>query len=80
MSKHQLRVGMKLVLNAHWYWVRCKRCDVISGHNPLAEFIELPDNLSRSLWYSNILCGVMRGSFEMVIVIITAFISGQLAC
>eukprot|EP00163_Fabomonas_tropica_P034268 TRINITY_DN9404_c0_g1_i1.p1 TRINITY_DN9404_c0_g1~~TRINITY_DN9404_c0_g1_i1.p1 ORF type:complete len:187 (+),score=27.12 TRINITY_DN9404_c0_g1_i1:118-678(+) len=33
--------------------------------NPLADFIELPDHLS-DLWYSNILCGVIRGALEMV--------------
>jgi hypothetical protein len=34
--------------------------------NPLAEFVELPeDALEGGLWFSNILCGVLRGSLEM---------------
>lgn len=33
--------------------------------NPLAEFAELPDEW-KQLWYSNILCGVIRGALEMV--------------
>ena len=33
--------------------------------NPLAEFVELPENLSE-LWYSNILVGILRGCLEMV--------------
>lgn len=35
--------------------------------NPLAEFVELPeDALEGGLWFSNVLCGVLRGSLEMV--------------
>ncbi|KZS91168.1 BET3 family protein [Sistotremastrum niveocremeum HHB9708] len=35
--------------------------------NPLAEFVELPDDaLEGGLWYSNVLCGVLRGSLEMI--------------
>jgi hypothetical protein len=36
--------------------------------NPLADFVELPDDgrAQDELWYSNILCGVLRGALEMV--------------
>ncbi|KZV85573.1 TRAPP I complex [Exidia glandulosa HHB12029] len=35
--------------------------------NPLAEFVELPDDaLEGGLWYSQVLCGVLRGALEMV--------------
>ena len=44
--------------------------------NPLAEFVELPESAlptigadatpKGGLWYSNILCGVLRGALEMV--------------
>jgi len=35
--------------------------------NPLAEFVELPDEvLEGGLWFSNVLCGVIRGALEMV--------------
>ncbi|THH13945.1 hypothetical protein EW146_g6340 [Bondarzewia mesenterica] len=35
--------------------------------NPLAEFVELPEEvLEGGLWFSNILCGVLRGSLEMI--------------
>jgi len=35
--------------------------------NPLAECVELPDEaLGGGLWYSNVLCGVLRGALEMV--------------
>jgi len=35
-------------------------------NNPLTDFVELPEGHS-SLNYSNILCGVLRGALEMVI-------------
>ncbi|KAK0228646.1 transport protein particle complex subunit [Armillaria fumosa] len=35
--------------------------------NPLAEFVELPEEvLDGGLWFSNVLCGVIRGALEMV--------------
>ncbi|KAJ3176073.1 transport protein particle 22 kDa subunit [Irineochytrium annulatum] len=34
--------------------------------NPLADFVELPDDANGELWYSNVLCGVVRGALEMV--------------
>lgn len=34
--------------------------------NPLLDFVELPPNISSTLWYDNILCGVVRGAMEMV--------------
>jgi len=39
--------------------------------NPLAEFVELPEEaLEGGLWFSNVLCGVLRGALEMVRVMI----------
>lgn len=44
--------------------------------NPLAEFVELPeDALEGGLWYSNVLCGVLRGALEMVYSSSTCFFS-----
>jgi len=35
--------------------------------NPLTEFVELPEEaLDGGLWFSNVLCGVLRGCLEMV--------------
>jgi hypothetical protein len=41
---------------------------LIFDENPLADFVELPDDgrAQDELWFSNILCGVLRGSLEMV--------------
>lgn len=46
--------------------------------NPLAEFVELPEE-AKKLWYSNILCGVVKGALEMVqLETETAFVSDRL--
>ena len=38
---------------------------LVLDENPLVEFVELPEQFN-NLWYSNILCGVIRGALEMV--------------
>lgn len=41
--------------------------NLILDENPLADFVELPEEaLQGGLWFSNILCGVLRGALEMV--------------
>ncbi|KDN51787.1 hypothetical protein RSAG8_00335, partial [Rhizoctonia solani AG-8 WAC10335] len=41
--------------------------NLILDENPLADFVELPDEaLQGGLWFSNVLCGVLRGALEMV--------------
>ena len=42
-----------------------KECSLLLDDNPLATFVELPDNHPK-LCYSNLLCGVLRGALEMV--------------
>ncbi|KZV73422.1 BET3 family protein [Peniophora sp. CONT] len=48
--------------------------------NPLAEFVELPEEaLEGGLWFSNVLCGVLRGALEMIQIRVTAeFVSDVL--
>lgn len=45
-----------------------KSFSLILDENPLADFVELPDDgrAQDELWFSNILCGVLRGALEMV--------------
>merc|ERR1719265_3112505 len=40
-------------------------CSLTIGDNPLTEFVELPESL-RSLWYTNILGGIIRGALDML--------------
>lgn len=45
-----------------------KQFSLMFEENPLADFVELPDDgrAQDELWYSNILCGILRGALEMV--------------
>lgn len=66
------QIGFKVFLNitptiANWSTDN-KQFSLILDENPLADFVELPDDgkAQEELWYSNILCGVLRGALEMV--------------
>ena len=45
-----------------------KQFSLTFDENPLADFVELPDDgrAQDELWFSNILCGILRGALEMV--------------
>jgi len=66
------KVGFKIFLNitptiTNWTSGN-KQFSLVFDENPLADFVELPDDgrAQDELWYSNILCGVLRGALEMV--------------
>ncbi|KAA8895892.1 NO signaling/Golgi transport ligand-binding domain-containing protein [Sphaerosporella brunnea] len=66
------KIGFKVFLNitptvTNWTSDN-KQFSLIFDENPLADFVELPDDgrAQNELWYSNILCGVLRGALEMV--------------
>ena len=44
-----------------------KEFSLILDENPLAEWVELPDDALTEFWYSNIYCGILRGALEMVL-------------
>ena len=47
-----------------------KSFSLVFDENPLADFVELPeDGPYEKVWYSNVLCGVIRGALEMVILL-----------
>ena len=66
------QIGFKIFLNitptiTNWT-VDNKQFSLVFEDNPLADFVELPDDgrAQDELWYSNILCGIIRGALEMV--------------
>ena len=66
------KVGFKIFLNitpgvTNWSQ-DAKAFTLVLEENPLGDFVELPDDgrAQDELWYSNILCGVIRGALEMV--------------
>jgi len=65
-------MGFKAFLNtvpavANWT-ADSRQFSLLLEENPLADFVELPDDgrAQDGLWYSNVLCGVLRGALEMV--------------
>ena len=70
------QIGFKIFLNitptvANWTSDN-KQFSLIFEDNPLVDFVELPDDgrAQDELWYSNILCGILRGALEMVRIVI----------
>lgn len=73
------KVGFKMFLNVtpsveNWA-PDSKQFSLIFDENPLAEFVELPDDnrARKELWYSNILAGVIKGALESVQLEVDAF-------
>jgi hypothetical protein len=66
------KVGFKIFLNITptvMNWTSDgKQFSLIFEENPLADFVELPDDgrAQEELWFSNIFCGILRGALEMV--------------
>ena len=66
------QVGFKIFLNITpqvTNWTNDNnQFSLVFDENPFADFVELPDDgrAQDELWYSNILCGVLRGALEMV--------------
>jgi hypothetical protein len=67
-----IQVGFKIFLNISpqvTNWTNDNdQFSLVFDENPFADFVELPDDgrAQDELWYSNILCGVLRGALEMV--------------
>jgi len=64
------KVGLRMFLGisaevVQWNSERTA-CSLVLSENPLAEYVELPENLANRLWYSNLLCGVIRGALEQL--------------
>ena len=43
-----------------------RACSLFLTKNPLAEFVVLPAKYQKTLWYSNVMVGCIRGALEMV--------------
>ena len=76
------KVGFKVFMNVVptvGGWDKEGRSFVLGfEENPLADFVELPDDgrAQEELWFSNVLCGVIRGALEMVCPFISPPVDG----
>lgn len=66
LSKCAFKVFLNITPQVANWSVNRDQFSLILDHNPLSEFVELPQNAMRSLWYSNLLTGVLKGALEMV--------------
>lgn len=64
------KVGLRMFLGVSGEVVMWNKemtaCSLVLPENPLAEYVELPANLTNRLWYSNLICGVIRGCLEQL--------------
>ena len=51
---------------------KSKGCFLVFRENPFAEFVILPSSCANSLWYSNVICGMIRGALEAIGIIVEA--------
>lgn len=69
------KIGFKIFLNIvpineNWSSDGKSCLIILPDPNPLTEFVELPitsdSKVQKELWYSNVLCGVIRGALQMI--------------
>lgn len=62
------KVGLKMFLGitANVENVAGDSYSITFEENPLNNFVDLPEQYRNRLWYSNVLCGVIRGALDMV--------------
>lgn len=65
IAKQALPMFMNVAANVTNWSPDQTECSLVLTDNPLADFVELPDEY-RDLKYCNILTGVVRGALEMV--------------
>ena len=66
LAKGALRMFLNVPASVTAWSPDGAECSVVFTDNPLAEFVELPDELRGRLKYSALLAGAVRGGFEMV--------------
>jgi len=64
------KVGFKMFLGINADVVRWNQnmtvCNIVLQENPFNEFVELPPKFKDTLWYSNLVCGVIRGALDQL--------------
>lgn len=65
IAKHAFMMFLNVQATVANWNAESTECSLILTENPLADFVELPDEY-KDLKYCNILCGAIRGALEMV--------------
>lgn len=82
ISKVGFKVFMNVTPTVTGWSQDGKSFGLVFEENPLADFVELPDDgrAQEELWFSNLLCGVVRGALEMVCVVLLWVLGKLGAC
>ncbi|RKO92829.1 NO signaling/Golgi transport ligand-binding domain-containing protein [Blyttiomyces helicus] len=67
IAKTGFRIFLGIVPSVANWSADSREFSLILDENPLADFVELPEDAVHEFWYSNVLCGVLRGALEMVL-------------
>ena len=73
ISKQAFRVFLNITAEVEKYDEKSKGCFLVFRENPFAEFVVLPNSCVSTLWYSNVICGMIRGALEAVGIIVEAY-------
>jgi trafficking protein particle complex subunit 3 len=73
VSKLAFKVFLNITADVDRFDDATKSCFLVFRENPFAEYVILPISCAETLWYSNIICGMIRGSLEMIGIIVKAY-------
>ena len=73
ISKQAFKMFLNITADVEKYDETTKSCYLVFRENPFAEYVILPSSIEKSLWYSNIICGMIRGALEMIGIVIKAY-------
>jgi hypothetical protein len=66
VTKQALKMFLNITADVDKWDSEFKSCYLIVKDNPLAEYVILPTACQSSLWYSNVLCGILRGALDII--------------
>jgi hypothetical protein len=73
ISKQAFKMFLNITADVEKYDETNKSCYLVFRENPFAEYVILPSSIEKSLWYSNIICGMIRGALEMIGIVVKAY-------
>ena len=66
ISKEAFKMFLGITCDVQAFSNNPKKFSLIINQNPLSDFVVLPPQYQNTLWYSNLLCGVIRGALDMI--------------
>lgn len=73
ISKQAFKMFLNIHADVEKYDETTKSCFLVFRENPFAEYVILPNSIEKSLWYSNIISGMIRGALETVGIVVKAY-------